>query len=360
VGSKTLRTRWKLAAAALLSMAMVTGSAVGAKAHDDKGHHGPPLRGKLAMTGEVGDFVPGVVDDPVHDPTLFKDGKTYYVFSTGVFNPNNPGGIYARRSTGTLAGPWESLGAIELPEWTRDYRVNHLWAPHVVERRGVFFLYYAASSFGTNRSAIGLATTRTPGDLDSWVDHGPVLTSDPDDDYNAIDPMVFEARGQWWITFGSFWSGIKLQRLKDMRTPVGPVTSLASHPVDPPNAIENPQIFRHGRYWYLSASRDFCCQGVNSTYKTIVGRSTRATGPFVDQRGVLLTEGGGTVVLSRRGNQVGMGALDVLKDRGRTYAVHHYYDANTGGTIRMQIREVEWKRGWPTFSYGPGDGQPRS
>jgi arabinan endo-1,5-alpha-L-arabinosidase len=90
-----------------------------------------------------------------------------------------------------------------------------------------------------------------------------------------------------------------------------------------------------------------------------VGRATDPRGPYVDREGVPMTAGGGTVLLSRRGNQVGMGALDVLKDRGLTYAVHHYYDANSGGTIRMQIREVEWDHGWPTFSYGPGDGSPR-
>ena len=114
------------------------------------------------MTGDIGDFVPGVVDDPVHDPTLFEDDGVYYVFSTGILNPDDPGGIFARRSTGSLAGPWESLGAIPLPAWTLDYGVAHLWAPHVVKRHGTFHLYYSASSFGVNRSAIGLATTQTP------------------------------------------------------------------------------------------------------------------------------------------------------------------------------------------------------
>jgi arabinan endo-1,5-alpha-L-arabinosidase len=80
----------------------------------------------------------------------------------------------------------------------------------------------------------------------------------------------------------------------------------------------------------------------------------------VDKAGTPLTEGGGSVLLDRRGNQVGVGALDVVRDRGRLYAVPHYHDAETGGTIRMQIREVEGKDGWPTFSEGPGDGRPQS
>ncbi|WP_338073655.1 arabinan endo-1,5-alpha-L-arabinosidase [Kineococcus siccus] len=357
MGLTMRRAGRRVPAAAVLGLALVAGSATAADA-GPRGH-GKPLSGKLAMTGDVGNYVAGVVDDPVHDPTLFLDGKTPYVFSTGVLNPDDPGGIFARRSTGTLAGPWQSLGEIPLPAWTRAYGVQHLWAPHVVERGGVFHLYYSASSFGTNKSAIGLATTRTPGDLDSWVDQGPILTSQPGDDFNAIDPDVYQAGGTWYIAFGSFWSGIKVQELEDMRTPVGPRTSLASNPVVPPNAIENPQVFRHGGWWYLTASWDFCCQGVNSTYKTVVGRSKSPTGPFVDRSGDPMTEGGGDVLLSRRGNQVGTGALDVVEQRGRTYAVHHYYDADAGGITRMQVREVEWDaQGWPFFSYGPGDGQP--
>lgn len=337
--------------AALLLVTGLLGFAPPALARDPGTGHGPPPRGKLAMTGDIGNYIPGVVDDPVHDPTLFRDGHTYYVFSTGVLNPAAPGGIFARRSTGTLAGPWESLGAIPLPEWTRAYGINHLWAPHVVKRGAWFYLYYAASSFGSNNSAIGAARTRTPGDLTSWVDLGPVLTSGPGDDYNAIDPMVFQDRGRWWITFGSFWDGIKLQRLSGMTEPTGPIHSLARHPQNPPNPIENPQIFKEGRYWYLLASWDFCCRGIESTYRTIVGRATSVTGPYVDRDGVPLAQGGGTVILSSRGNQIGTGAPDVLRAFGRWYMVHHYYDADANGVVRMQIREIEWDdTGWPYFS----------
>ncbi|WP_432521976.1 arabinan endo-1,5-alpha-L-arabinosidase [Kineococcus sp. SYSU DK006] len=353
---RTARRRSASLAAALAALCLTSAGAVAQAAPGAPG--GPPPSGKLPMSGDVGDHVPGEVDDPVHDPTLFSDRGTYYVFSTGRADAEDPGGIFVRRSVGSLAGPWESVGAIALPEWTRAYGVAHLWAPHVVERGGTFHLYYAASSFGTNESAIGLATTRTPGDLDSWVDHGPVLRSDTDDDFNAIDPQVFSDGGTWYIAFGSFWTGVKVQRLVDMVRPVGPITDLASDPVVPPNAVENPQVFKRGGHWYLTVSRGFCCRGVDSTYETYVGRSTSPTGPFVDREGRLLTEGGGDLLLGRRGDQVGTGALDVLNDRGRTYAVHHYYDAGTGGTIRMQIREVEWRGGWPSFGYGPGDGRP--
>lgn len=350
-----------LLAPVLTGALLLGGSAAAAPPRDAPG---PPPTGKLEMTGDIGTFdAEAGVDDPVHDPTLFEDRGTYYLFSTGVRRtPSDPGGIFARRSTGSLAGPWESLGEIEFPAWARQYGSLHLWAPHVVERGGTFYLYYSASSFGNNVSAIGLATTRTPGDLDSWVDQGPILTSpgpvddDPTNDFNAIDPMVFRGdRGRWYITFGSFWSGIKIQELADMREPVGEIIPLASRPGVEFNPIENPQIFKQGRYWYLTTAWDFCCSGADSTYKTAVGRSTSPTGPYLDRDGVPLTEGGGTVILERRGNQYGTGALDVLREFGRFYAVHHYYDADQQFDARMQIREVEWEDGWPVFPLYAGD-----
>lgn len=311
---------------------------------------GPPPRGKLEMTGDIGDFIPGEVDDPVHDPAIVADRGTYYVFSTGILrNPDDPGGIFVRRSRGTLAGPWESMAEIPVPEWTRAYGHNHLWAPDVVERGRTFYLYYAASSFGQNTSAIGVATTRTPGDVHSWVDHGPVLTSQAGvDDYNAIDPYVFKARGSWWIAFGSYWSGVKLQRLATMTEPVGPVIALADRGF-PPNAVESPTIFRRGGYYYLLVSWDQCCAGLDSTYKLAVGRSRSLTGPYLDADGVPLREGGGTVILAGDGNQIGTGGQDVLRAFGRHYVIHHYYDGDAGGVIRMQIRSLEWADGWPYF-----------
>jgi arabinan endo-1,5-alpha-L-arabinosidase len=57
-------------------------------AEDQAAAAGPPPEGKLEMFGDIGDFVPGVIDDPVHDPTLFEHRNVYYVFSTGIFNPD--------------------------------------------------------------------------------------------------------------------------------------------------------------------------------------------------------------------------------------------------------------------------------
>lgn len=312
---------------------------------------GPPPSGMLDMTGDIGDFIPGVVDDPVHDPAIVKDRTTYYVFSTGILrDAQDPGGIYVRRSTGTLAGPWESMGEIPVPEWTLEYGHSHLWAPNVVRHGGTYYLYYAASSFGKNTSAIGVASTRTPGDPDSWVDHGPVVTSEQGvHDYNAIDPHVFKAEGTWWIAFGSHWTGVKLQELVSFTDTTGPVYDIADRGV-PPNAVEAPTIFKRGPYYYLLTSWDRCCAGTDSTYKVAVGRSESVTGPYVDRDGVALLAGGGTVILESHGDQIGPGGQDIHVEFGRHYLLHHYYDGSADGVVRMQIREMTWDDGWPVVA----------
>ena len=181
----------------LLSAALALGSSV------DAGGQGAPvptastLPQRLTLTGNLG----------AHDPTLFRAGNTYYVFSTGLIQTeDDPGGILMHRSVGSLEGPWETIGAVPVPKWANDnYKTAHLWAPNVVKSGNTYYLYYAVSEFGKNHSAIGLATSTTPGDPASWKDQGPVLKSEPGDDHNAIDPMVFQDGGVWWMTWGSFW-----------------------------------------------------------------------------------------------------------------------------------------------------------
>jgi arabinan endo-1,5-alpha-L-arabinosidase len=139
----------------------------------------------------------------------------------------------------------------------------------VIFHNGRFLLYYSVSRFGRNTSAIALAANPTldPADPDfRWTDEGIVIQSGTDDDFNAIDPAVVKTSdGKLWMSFGSFWSGIKLIQL-DPQTgkrlaPDSPIHSLAHY-----EAIEAPHIHEHGDYFYLFVNWDRCCRGVNSTY----------------------------------------------------------------------------------------------
>jgi arabinan endo-1,5-alpha-L-arabinosidase len=98
--------------------------------------------------------------------------------------------------------------------------------------------------------------------------------------------------------------------------------------------------------YYLFFSRDFCCQGLESTYNIAVGRSDSITGPYVDAEGKELLDGGGTAVLATDGGRVGPGGQSVS---GGTLAFH-YYATELDGAFRLGLADLEWKDGWPTVA----------
>ncbi|CAL9273840.1 Extracellular endo-alpha-(1-_5)-L-arabinanase 1 [Streptomyces sp. SudanB5_2050] len=280
----------------------------------------------------------------IHDPTVLRlKSGGYVAYSTG-------GVIGARLSEdGRL---WDDAGNAfaEPPAWWYEYNdTGDPWAPDLSYRAGRYWLYYAVSSWGTNHSAIGVATSATglPG---TWTDHGKVFSSETTDTWNAIDPAVVRADGRLWMSFGSYWSGIRMVELdpatgkavEDAR-----VHHLATRP-DEPYAVEGPEIVKHGRYYYLFASHDACCSGVNSTYKIKVGRSASVTGPYVDSTGKPLLEGGGDLLLQGHGRYLGTGGQSVFRDRGRDWLAYHYYDARDEGTPKLGLNVLTWtKDGWP-------------
>lgn len=53
----------------------------------------------------------------------------------------------------------------------------------------------------------------------SWTDQGAVgVSSNPTKNYNAIDANVFQANGNYYLNFGSFWDGIYQVQLNSAAT----------------------------------------------------------------------------------------------------------------------------------------------
>jgi len=288
-----------------------------------------------------------IAADPVaHDPTIVKQGRYYYSVGTGSYLPTS-------RSTDLLH--WAPIAPVfaEPPAWiARELGRTpaDLWAPDLSFFDGEYHLYYSASSFGRNDSVIGLATARTL-DPDSaaygWVDRGLVVRSRSTDTFNAIDPdAVLDADGRPWLSFGSFWDGVKLRRL-DRATglPAGDDPTLYPLASRGGASIEGPSILRRGGYYYLFTSLDYCCRGINSDYRVVVGRSTAITGPYVDRDGVALLTGGGTELLRGYNEFRGPGGGDVFGD----WYVHHYYDAADEGRPKQSVRRIAWSGGWPSL-----------
>ncbi|MCL3863064.1 arabinan endo-1,5-alpha-L-arabinosidase [Actinotalea sp. K2] len=299
-------------------------------------------------------------DLAVHDPALVvgQDGAPWVVVSTG--DERVAGGSPQVRTSPdgrewTVAGTlWESD---DEPAWVADRvrGVKNYWAPEVYLHDGVYYVYWSASTFGSNTSVIGLhtGTTLDPDDPDyGWVDRGEVLASTSGDDFNAIDPgIVVDADGTPWMAFGSFWSGI---RMVELSWPDGLRADLAAEPLriadrgEPPNAVEAAFVVPHEGRYYLFVSFDSCCQGLMSTYRIAVGRAEEVTGPYLDRDGVPMLEGGGTVLLESDGPMVGPGGQSVSAD----HLAFHYYDERLGGGFQLAIHELAWVDGWPVARAG--------
>jgi arabinan endo-1,5-alpha-L-arabinosidase len=266
---------------------------------------------------------------------------------------------------------WEWAGRVfdqQLPAWARGAipGVQAPWAPDVTYFNDRYHLYYSLSTFGSQRSAIGLAVNPTldphePGY--EWVDQGMVIESWPGrSDHNAIDPTVaFDENGEPWMAWGSWSGGLRIRKL-DTATGMLSARDTTQYPIatrlQRDNAIEGPFIIRHDGYFYLFVSYDLCCRGVESTYNVRVGRSRQIHGPYHDHAGVPMMQGGGTPVLSGYGRVRGPGHGSVLEEGGQHYLVHHFYDAADGGTPTLQIRPLLWgSDGWP-LAGDPFDGTP--
>ncbi|GAV43307.1 arabinan endo-1,5-alpha-L-arabinosidase [Streptomyces acidiscabies] len=280
----------------------------------------------------------------VHDPTMIRtSGGRYLVYGTG-------GGISYRTSTDRVAFSAGADAFASKPSWWSSYGATEAWAPDISYRGGKYLLYYAVSTFGSNKSAIGLATSATglPG---SWTDQGTVYTSATSSDYNAIDPNLFvNDDGKWWLSFGSWWTGLKMIQLdpgtgKQLASNTTRY-SIASRPTGT-KAVEAPFVVKRNGYYYLFASYDTCCAGTSSTYKVKVGRATGVTGPYYDKNGVALTNNGGTPVLETHGSVIGPGGQSVMADSDGDLIVYHYYDGNDNGTPKLGINLLNWSSGWP-------------
>lgn len=314
-----------------------------------------------------------ITDVPVHDPVMIRQDGTYYVFATGpgIAVWSSPDRVHWTREKPVFAAP--QAWAVEAVPGFR----GSIWAPDISFHAGRYYLYYAVSAFGKNTSCIGVATNATldPRSPDfKWEDHGKIIQSIPGvTNWNAIDPNIITADdGTPYMAFGSFWEGLKLVKLTPDRLgiaePLANLPTIASRKTDPGapnppapsgnpveaggNAIEAPFIFKHGDSYYLFASIDYCCRGAKSTYKMIVGRAKAIAGPYLDEAGVPLARGGGTILLAGDAHWYGVGHNAVCTFDGVDYIIFHGYDASDErARSKLRIEKLRWNEaGWPVVA----------
>lgn len=291
----------------------------------------------------------------IHDPVIAKEGDTYYIFATGER-------VTVMSSQDLRNWKFEKPVFDSAPRWATEtikgYH-GHTWAPDILYHDGMYHLFYSCSTFGKNKSAIGHATTPTlcpDSPQFKWTDHGKIIQSIPNrDSWNAIDPQVIvDESGTPWMSFGSFWDGIKMVRLtKDLNQVAQPEEWYSlSRRKGKNKAVEAPFIIKHGEYYYLFVSFDYCCRGVKSDYKVMVGRSAAVTGPYLDKDGKRMDEGGGSVVIQGNEHYAGVGHNAAYHWDGKDYFICHAYSIADNGEPRLIIREMTWTQdGWPIVTW---------
>ncbi len=290
-------------------------------------------------------------DLEAHDPSVVEADGAYYLFSTGI-------GIVTKTSPDLLNWTQGSPVFAENPAWIAEQvpGATSLWSPTVVRLGADFHLFYAASTFGNTRSCVGHAKKRSLSSDAAWEDLGFVLCSNVKeqvDAFNAIDPAVLiDTDGTAHLAFGSFTGGILLAHLDQTARTASTPVPLAARP-EGDHSIQAAFLHRRGDFFYLFSSFDWCCRGVDSTHRIVVGRSSQLEGPYLDRAGEALLEGGGTLLLEGDPRFRGPGSNEILLSKGRAYNIYRAYDAEDSGRPKLRIAEIAWDdAGWPV-SAGP-------
>ncbi|KAI9926385.1 hypothetical protein MW887_004149 [Aspergillus wentii] len=315
----------------------------------------------------------------IHDPTIIKVGPTYYSYGVGEH--------MVIHEAPSMDGPWKQTGHVldaesVIPKGDRKAP----WAPTTIQLGDTFYIYYCVSVSGCRDSAIGVATSKTPGPGD-WTDHGAIFESGsgpgsdqtPFNSSNAIDPAVLvESDGKGYVSFGSYWSGIWQVPLgEDLISPgdvsqanhlayapkaMFPGSTNPEHPecADPSGGrpVEGSFISYHAPWYYLWFSYGQCCgfdlnnlPPPGDEYHIRVGRSVSPHGPFVDKDGVDLVDGGGTTVYGSNRDVYAPGGNGVLVDEDGDKLFYHYQNKTVSITdfwdARMGWNKLEYPGGWP-------------
>ena len=285
-----------------------------------------------------------IVREDAPDPTIIKANGLYYLYATGEK-------IY--RSNDMIN--WQYVRKVFEGKTRPSFvDVSSYWAPCITKQNNRYVLYFALSTWGgVDAAGIGVATASTPeGPFDIANGNGKLFQSGEVGVKNSIDPNYIEENGRKYIIWGSFYGiyGIELNSdgltVKDTRNKF----QLAG------TYFEAPYIYKRGGYYYLFGSIGSCCEGDNSTYQTVVGRSTSFTGPYTARNGGRMLDNSFEVLLS--GNSVWAGPghnSRIIEDNsGTTWMTYHAYirgQSNIGRTAL--IDEVKWSNdGWPYFTNG--------
>lgn len=268
----------------------------------------------------------------IHDPsTLAECNGKWYTFGTGGGGLITDDGWH-----------WHS-GAV---------RPGGGAAPDVMKIGDRYLIAYSSTGGGLGGGHNGRVLTMWNETLDPtspkfrFTEPIEVAYSDGDEDCDAIDAgLIMGPDGRLWLSYGTYFGNIRLVEL-DPKT--GHRID-GNKPVDISIDCEATDIIYHDGFYYLLGTHGTCCDGVNSTYNIVCGRSKSITGPYIDNVGRDMKQGGGKMVINGERRAVGAGHFGrtIIDEGVEIMSFHWEADLDRSGRSVLAIRPLLWKNGWP-------------
>lgn len=280
-----------------------------------------------------------VIDYSLPDPTLIRANDGYfYVYAT-----ENIRNLPIHRSKNLV--DWEEVGTAFTEETRPTFEPEgNIWAPDISYINGQYVLHYSMSVWGGEWTCgIGVATADKP--EGPFTDRGMMFRSNTIGVQNSIDPYYIEDNGKKYMFWGSFRGIYAIELSVDGLS----VKQGAEKKQVAGTAYEGTYIHKRGKYYYFFASIGSCCEGLKSTYTTVVGRSENLFGPYVDKKGQPMMDNHHEILI--RGNEAFVGTghnSEILTDKaGNDWMLYHAVSkANPTGRVLM-LDQVKWVNDWP-------------
>lgn len=283
-----------------------------------------------------------VINESLPDPTITqaKDGY-FYLYATEDIR-NVP--IYRSKDLVN----WKFTGTAFTNESRPSFEPKGgIWAPDINYVNGQYVMYYSMSVWGGEWTCgIGVATAQKP--EGPFTDRGMLFRSNGIGVQNSIDPFYIEDNGKKFLFWGSFRGIYGIELAEDgFSVKEGAVKKQIAG-----TAYEGTYIHKRNGYYYLFASVGSCCEGLKSTYTTVVGRSQSLWGPYVDKKGQPMMENHHEIVIHKNGAFVGTGHdSEIVTDKaGSNWIFYHAVKVSDPSGRVLMLDKVKWVDGWPSVA----------